>query len=79
MCILDRPRHADLIRQCREAGARIRLLSDGDVAGFPLCSARPPPQDVSHVQDLLRRPVTSRLSAGSLAHELDACQDGVMV
>ena len=33
VCILDRPRHADLIRQCREAGARIRLISDGDVAG----------------------------------------------
>ena len=32
-CILDRPRHADIIRQCREAGARIRLISDGDVAG----------------------------------------------
>lgn len=31
--ILDRPRHADMIRQCREAGARIRLISDGDVAG----------------------------------------------
>ncbi|GFH26397.1 uncharacterized protein HaLaN_24541 [Haematococcus lacustris] len=31
--VLDRPRHADLIRQCREAGARIRLISDGDVGG----------------------------------------------
>ncbi|GLI67147.1 hypothetical protein VaNZ11_011359 [Volvox africanus] len=31
--MLDRPRHADLIRQCRDAGARIRLISDGDVAG----------------------------------------------
>ncbi len=31
--ILDRPRHADLIRQCREAGARIRLIPDGDVIG----------------------------------------------
>ncbi|KAG2490800.1 hypothetical protein HYH03_010722 [Edaphochlamys debaryana] len=31
--MLDRPRHEDLIRQCREAGARIRLISDGDVAG----------------------------------------------
>ncbi len=29
--ILDRPRHADLIRQVREAGARIKLISDGDV------------------------------------------------
>jgi len=32
-CILDRPRHADLIAKTREAGARIRLISDGDVAG----------------------------------------------
>lgn len=31
--MLDRPRHADLLRQCREAGARIRLISDGDVGG----------------------------------------------
>jgi len=31
--ILDRPRHAELIRECREAGARIKLISDGDVAG----------------------------------------------
>jgi fructose-1,6-bisphosphatase II len=31
--ILDRDRHADLIRQCREAGARIRLIPDGDVMG----------------------------------------------
>lgn len=29
--ILDRPRHAELIREVREAGARIRLISDGDV------------------------------------------------
>jgi fructose-1,6-bisphosphatase II len=31
--ILDRPRHADLISQVRDAGARIKLLTDGDVAG----------------------------------------------
>ncbi|NOZ70434.1 MAG: class II fructose-bisphosphatase [Chloroflexi bacterium] len=31
--ILDRPRHADLIRKVRAAGARIRLIRDGDVAG----------------------------------------------
>jgi fructose-1,6-bisphosphatase II len=30
--ILDRPRHEDLIRQVREAGARIRLIMDGDVS-----------------------------------------------
>ena len=32
-CILDRPRHADLIAAVREAGARIQLIPDGDVAG----------------------------------------------
>ncbi|MEU5596320.1 class II fructose-bisphosphatase [Streptomyces sp. NPDC020298] len=31
--ILDRPRHAGLIKDVREAGARIKLISDGDVAG----------------------------------------------
>ena len=31
--ILDRDRHADIIAECREAGARIRLIPDGDVAG----------------------------------------------
>jgi fructose-1,6-bisphosphatase II len=31
--ILDRPRHQEIIRQIREVGARIRLISDGDVAG----------------------------------------------
>ena len=30
--ILDRPRHADLIAEVRKAGARIKLISDGDVA-----------------------------------------------
>jgi fructose-1,6-bisphosphatase II len=29
--ILDRPRHADLIREVREAGARIKLIGDGDL------------------------------------------------
>ena len=31
--ILDRPRHEELIARVREAGARIRLITDGDVAG----------------------------------------------
>ncbi|HEY6481194.1 MAG TPA: class II fructose-bisphosphatase [Streptosporangiaceae bacterium] len=31
--ILDRPRHADLIAEVRETGARIKLITDGDVAG----------------------------------------------
>ncbi len=32
-CILDRPRHEELIARVREAGARIKLITDGDVAG----------------------------------------------
>jgi fructose-1,6-bisphosphatase II / sedoheptulose-1,7-bisphosphatase len=31
-CMLDRPRHEELIARTREAGARINLISDGDVA-----------------------------------------------
>jgi fructose-1,6-bisphosphatase II len=31
--ILDRPRHASLIEEVRKTGARIRLISDGDVGG----------------------------------------------
>ncbi|MFV2017150.1 class II fructose-bisphosphatase [Micromonospora sp. LOL_023] len=30
--VLDRPRHAELVREIRDAGARIRFLSDGDIA-----------------------------------------------
>jgi len=37
-CILDRPRHADLIAKVREAGASVRLISDGDIAGVIDCS-----------------------------------------
>ncbi|MFF5206730.1 class II fructose-bisphosphatase [Streptosporangium sp. NPDC000396] len=31
--ILDRPRHEKIIREVREAGARMKLITDGDVAG----------------------------------------------
>jgi hypothetical protein len=31
--MLDRPRHEEMIAQVRSAGARIRLISDGDVGG----------------------------------------------
>lgn len=31
--ILDRPRHEEIVAQVREAGARIKFISDGDVAG----------------------------------------------
>ena len=32
VCILDRPRHQNLITQVRKTGARIKLISDGDVS-----------------------------------------------
>jgi len=33
VCMLDRERHEELVARCREAGARITLIGDGDVAG----------------------------------------------
>ena len=33
VCVLDRPRHADIIASLRSVGARVALISDGDVAG----------------------------------------------
>jgi fructose-1,6-bisphosphatase II / sedoheptulose-1,7-bisphosphatase len=33
VCILDRPRHAKLIEEVRGAGAALRLIGDGDIAG----------------------------------------------
>lgn len=32
-CVLDRPRHANLIAEIRGVGARVSLISDGDIAG----------------------------------------------
>jgi fructose-1,6-bisphosphatase II / sedoheptulose-1,7-bisphosphatase len=33
VCILDRPRHAEIIGAVRDAGARVALIADGDIAG----------------------------------------------
>ena len=33
VCVLDRPRHEEIIRQLRELGCGIKLIPDGDVAG----------------------------------------------
>ncbi len=33
VCVLDRPRHGEIIARLREAGARVHLITDGDVAG----------------------------------------------
>ena len=38
VCILDRPRHEDLVREVRQAGARIKLISDGDVIAAISCA-----------------------------------------
>ncbi|QYK40885.1 MAG: class II fructose-bisphosphatase [Paracoccaceae bacterium] len=38
VCILERPRHEDLIREVRSTGASIRLITDGDVAGAMHCA-----------------------------------------
>jgi fructose-1,6-bisphosphatase II len=40
VCVLDRPRHAELIKEIRRTGARVRFISDGDVAGA-ISAARP--------------------------------------
>ncbi len=40
VCILDRPRHEDLIGAVRDAGSRIQLIQDGDVSGV-IATSRP--------------------------------------
>ena len=37
--VLDRPRHTDLVSQIRAVGARIKMISDGDVAGSLLAAS----------------------------------------
>ena len=73
--ILDRPRHDDIIRECREAGARIRLIQDGDVAGaisaaWPEQRRRHPLRHRRHARRRDRRlprsrPWAARCSGGS--------------
>ncbi|CUI84282.1 class II fructose-bisphosphatase [Cognatishimia activa] len=38
VCILERPRHEDMIEEVRSTGASIRLITDGDVAGVMHCA-----------------------------------------
>ena len=38
VCILERPRHAEMIAEVRATGAAIRLITDGDVAGVIHCA-----------------------------------------
>ncbi|MEQ1706784.1 MAG: class II fructose-bisphosphatase [Terricaulis sp.] len=38
VCVLDRPRHGAIIERLRAVGARVHLITDGDVAGVIACS-----------------------------------------
>lgn len=38
LCVLERPRHEDMIEELRSTGAAIRLITDGDVAGVIHCA-----------------------------------------
>jgi fructose-1,6-bisphosphatase II / sedoheptulose-1,7-bisphosphatase len=38
VCVLERPRHEDMIAEIRTTGAAIRLITDGDVAGIIHCA-----------------------------------------
>lgn len=38
VCVLERPRHEDVIAEVRSTGASIRLITDGDVAGVMHCA-----------------------------------------
>lgn len=40
VCVLDRPRHEGLVKEIRQAGARVKFILDGDVAGA-IAAARP--------------------------------------
>ena len=63
-CILDRDRHKELIAKVREAGARIMLISDGDVAGV-VATATPGLGD-RHLS-WLRRRAGGRAGRGGVA------------
>ena len=38
VCVLERPRHEEMIKEIRSTGASIRLITDGDVAGVMHCA-----------------------------------------
>lgn len=46
VCILDRPRHGELLAKVRESGARIRLIADGDVNGVIATNLPHSPVDI---------------------------------
>lgn len=46
VCILDRPRHEEMIKSVREAGARIKLIQDGDVSAVIAAAGQDSPIDL---------------------------------
>jgi fructose-1,6-bisphosphatase II len=48
VCILDRPRHEDLVKEVRATGARIKFISDGDVAGAVMAAGQESGVDVMY-------------------------------
>lgn len=38
VCVLDRPRHENIIAEIRSSGAAVRLITDGDIAGVMHCA-----------------------------------------
>jgi fructose-1,6-bisphosphatase II / sedoheptulose-1,7-bisphosphatase len=71
VCILDRPRHGQLIEEVRNAGAALRLIGDGDIAG------------VIHVSDPVETGIdiymgTGGAPEGVLAAAALACMGGQM-
>jgi fructose-1,6-bisphosphatase II len=69
--VLDRDRHADLIREIREAGARVDLITDGDVAGAIVAAA--PRTDVDMLMGIGGTP------EGVVAAAALKCLGGAMV
>ncbi|MDJ0512753.1 MAG: class II fructose-bisphosphatase [Methyloceanibacter sp.] len=55
VCVLDRPRHGNLIEEIRSAGAALRLIGDGDIAG------------VIHVTDPVQTGIDMYLGIGGAA------------
>jgi fructose-1,6-bisphosphatase II len=48
VCILDRPRHQNLVKEVRATGARIKFISDGDVAGAVMAAGQESGVDVMY-------------------------------
>jgi hypothetical protein len=66
-CILDRPRHAELIAAVRKTGAAIRLITDGDVAGV-IHTAEPDEDRHRHLSRHRRRAGRRAGGGGAALH-----------